>query len=257
MIDGKSSYRSVAPLILLKLSGLLLFSFRSKRHFARLLLTQLMAACGDIQPIELSELAALNDQTVESNLREGAVVALIAKALGAKQIFEFGTFRGRTSMLLAAISPDVQVVTIDLPPNCSLDFVQAQAGSSIEITCPNLFDGMRGSLIKGEYGSRIKQLRQSSADLDASRYRGQFELIYIDGSHSYSAVKSDTEKALVMLAPRGTIVWDDYPRPGVWRYLNELDRARPELGLRYLHKWDKVVTVRLDSVLLSACPEAS
>jgi hypothetical protein len=47
-------------------------------------------------------------------------------------------------------------------------------------------------------------------------------------------------------------VWDDYPRPGVWRYLNELDRARPELGLRYLHNWDKVVTVRLDSVLLSA-----
>src|ERR1700678_3658170 len=116
MIDGKSSYRSVAPMLLWKLASLLLLSSRPKRHFARRLLTELTAVCGDIPPIELSELAALNDQTVESNLREGAVVALIAKVMQARQIFEFGTFRGRTSMLLAAIAPDVQVGTIDLPP---------------------------------------------------------------------------------------------------------------------------------------------
>jgi predicted O-methyltransferase YrrM len=227
----------------------LLLSFRSKRQFARRLLTELMAVCGDIPTIELSELVGLNNQTVESNLREGAVVALIAKTLQARQVFEFGTFRGRTSMLLAATSPDVQVVTVDLPPECSSDFVRAQAASSTEITCPNLFDGVRGSLIKGEYASRIKQLQQNSADLDAGPYRGRFDLVYIDGSHSYSAVKSDTKKALAMLAPKGTVVWDDYPRPGVWRYPNELARARPELGLRYLHNWDKVVTVPSNSVL--------
>ena len=153
MIDGKSSYRSLAPMLLRKLGSSVLPSRRSKRNFARRLLTELMAVCGDIPPIELSELVALNDQTVESNLREGAVVALIAKALQARQIFKFGTFRGRTSMLLASIAPDVQVVTIDLPTECSFDFAQAEAGSSIEITCPNLFDGVRGSLIKGEYAS--------------------------------------------------------------------------------------------------------
>jgi hypothetical protein len=249
MIDGKSSYRSVAPMLLWKLSRSLLLSFRSKRHFARRLLTELMAMCGDIPPIELSELVGMNDQTVDSNLREGAVVALIAKALRARHMFEFGTFRGRTSMLLAAISPDVQVVTIDLPPKCSLDFVQAQIESPTEITCPNLFDGERGSLIKGECASRIKQLRQNSADLDAGPYRGRFDLVYIDGSHSYSAVKWVTEKALTMLAPGGTVLWDDYPCPGVWRCLNEFSRACPELGLRYLHNWDKVLTVRPDSIL--------
>ena len=59
-----------------------------------------------------------------------------------------------------------------------------------------------------------------------------------------------------MPAPSGTVVWYDYARPGVWRYLNELSRARPELGLRYLYNWDKVVTVRPGS-LLTMGPEAS
>jgi Methyltransferase domain len=39
------------------------------------------------------------------------------------------------------------------------------------------------------------------------------DLIYIGASHSYSAVKNDTEKALRMLAPSGVIVWDGYYTP--------------------------------------------
>jgi hypothetical protein len=58
--------------------------------------------------------------------------------------------------------------------------------------------------------------------------------VYIDASHSYSYVKSDTEAALRMLAPGGTIVWDDYTYyPGLYAYLNELgtDLDKPILHL--------------------------
>jgi hypothetical protein len=49
------------------------------------------------------------------------------------------------------------------------------------------------------------------------------EMVFIDGSHSYSYVKSDTEAAFHMLSASGTILWHDYPGyPGVYAYLNEL-----------------------------------
>jgi predicted O-methyltransferase YrrM len=246
--DGKSSYRSISPWLAFKLTKYLL-SARSKKHFIRRLLTELLAASGEITPIELSELAALNELTVESNLREGALAALVAKAVNAKSIFEFGTFRGKTSMLLAATCAEAEIVTLDLPDDRALDFNQTQVSSRIEITCANLFTEHRGSLIKGELAKRIAQIRQNSADFDPTPYLRRFDFIYIDGSHSYSAAASDTRKALAMLKAGGTIMWDDYPRPGVWRYLNELNRERPELGLCYLHNWDKVVTAPVDSPL--------
>ena len=61
-----------------------------------------------------------------------------------------------------------------------------------------------------------------SAAFDYSPYEASIDLVYIDGSHSYSYVKNDTEAALRMLGPRGVIVWDDYPGyRGVYAYLQE------------------------------------
>jgi hypothetical protein len=49
------------------------------------------------------------------------------------------------------------------------------------------------------------------------------DLVYIDASHSYSAVRSDTQAAFSMLSDLGMIVWDDYTYfPGVYAYLNEI-----------------------------------
>lgn len=38
---------------------------------------------------------------------------------------------------------------------------------------------------------------------------GKFSLIYVDGSHHYDTVKTDTESAFKCLAPGGTILFDD------------------------------------------------
>jgi len=48
-------------------------------------------------------------------------------------------------------------------------------------------------------------------------------LVYIDASHSYSYVRSDTEAALSMLSHCGTIICDDYTHyAGIYANLNEL-----------------------------------
>lgn len=74
--------------------------------------------------------------------------------------------------------------------------------------------------------SRIEPLTGDSATFDFGPYLGKMDAIFIDASHSYSYVKADTEAALKMLSPQGTILWHDYPAyPGIFAYLNELGAA--------------------------------
>ena len=57
------------------------------------------------------------------------------------------------------------------------------------------------------------------------------DLIFIDGGHTYSIVKNDTEKAFNMLNSKGIILWHDYV-PGknsskdVVRYINEISKVK-------------------------------
>jgi hypothetical protein len=70
---------------------------------------------------------------------------------------------------------------------------------------------------------RITTLQGDSATFDFSPYAGAMDLVFVDGAHSYAYVQNDTQRALELLSPQGTIAWDDYPSiPGVYRYLNEL-----------------------------------
>ena len=55
------------------------------------------------------------------------------------------------------------------------------------------------------------------------------DLIFIDGGHTYSVVKNDSEKSFDMLSSSGIILWHDYV-PGkrsardVVKYLNEISK---------------------------------
>ena len=57
----------------------------------------------------------------------------------------------------------------------------------------------------------------------------KMDLIFIDGGHTYSVVKNDTEKAFKMLNTEGIILWHDYV-PGkrsskdVVKYIDEISK---------------------------------
>jgi predicted O-methyltransferase YrrM len=82
---------------------------------------------------------------------------------------------------------------------------------------------------------------ESATFVPPASFLKNFDVIYIDASHSDSAVKSDSENAFRMLKDSGIIIWDDYCYPGIWKYLNELAARRPDLNLRYIYDWDKVM----------------
>ena len=138
-------------------------------------------------------------------------------------VFEIGTFTGSTSVTIAgALSSSSVVHTLDLPPgeNPHEPRIHEQVGSA--------FASYDGS------GAQIQQHWGDSTTFDFSPWQNKVDMVFIDGSHEYYAVMSDSINAMKMVRPGGMIVWDDYqPRlSGVVCALQELARSYEILHLR-------------------------
>ena len=66
---------------------------------------------------------------------------------------------------------------------------------------------------------------------DLEEYLNNFDLIFIDGGHTYSIIENDSIKAFKMIKPGGIILWHDYV-PGktsakdVVKYLNKISKDK-------------------------------
>jgi predicted O-methyltransferase YrrM len=169
---------------------------------------ELFENIGDITlPLSIS-----NETSHHANHMDMMFVVGIAKYRNAKNIFEFGTYLGRTTCGLASISDDATVHTLNLPPEADPRY-----GPYI------------GQLIKNSpHQHQIQQIFCDSRKFLTDSYTKRMDYIFIDADHSYDGVKNDTEKAFEMLAPGGMIIWHDYaPKsPGVYQYLYELSKQR-------------------------------
>jgi predicted O-methyltransferase YrrM len=147
-------------------------------------------------------------------------LACICRVIQPKNVFEIGTFRGRTALNFAINSPpDCRVHTLDLPQE---ERTRAQDEVSSEdarlIAINQVGADYRG---KSE-AKKIIQLWGDSSKFDFTPYRGRMDLVFIDGAHHYEAVVSDTENALRMLRPKGVIIWDNFSQYGDY---NDVTRA--------------------------------
>ena len=81
------------------------------------------------------------------------------------------------------------------------------------------------------YQKKIDVRFINSLEFDETEFTNKCDLIFIDGGHTYSIVKSDTEKAFKMISKNGYIFWHDYA-PGkksakdVFNYLNLISRNK-------------------------------
>jgi predicted O-methyltransferase YrrM len=172
----------------------------------------------DFERVEVP-FGAIDEETGKVNQAELLFVDAVAKFIKARNIFEFGTYMGRTTYHLVGASPEAQVTTLDLPP---------EGGSK---TWPFLGNVYKGS----DRESRITQLLCDCHKFDPAPYKQQFDFIYIDGDHSYNGVKNDTMKALEMLCPGGTMMWHDYGPSsdlGLTRFFVEFTKERPVFRLK-------------------------
>lgn len=161
---------------------------------------------------------------------EAWVLATVAKK--ARRIFEFGTCTGKTTYLVARNSPgDARITTLTLAPDGVLDYVK-ESGDSRRNTRAALRESrLTHFLYNGTaVEPKVEQLFGDSKAFDETPYLDACDLIFVDGSHAYSYVVSDSKKALRMVKPGGLILWHDYVGPeeeGVFRGMNELAASVP------------------------------
>ena len=162
-------------------------------------------------------------------LKDMIALCLICKAIKPTKIFEIGTSVGVTAQVFACNSePNCLVYTLDLP----LDYDTSTLSLDTTIVDENVMKHRRVSdyvweNLPKELVEKINPLHGDSATFDFSPYENQVDIFYIDGSHSYEYVKSDTSKAFECIKSEGVIVWHDYGRDGingVTRYLDELSK---------------------------------
>lgn len=174
-------------------------------------------------------IGAINEETGHVNHVDLLYVNAIARHLQCRNLFEFGTYMGRTTYHLAQATEGVIVTTLNLPP---------EADPRI---APYLGIYFRGT----DREPFIRQIFADSREFDTTPYRHEMDFIFVDGDHSYELVKNDTAKAFEMLAPKGVIIWHDYAAksPGVVKFFQEFTQDQPVFRIK-----NTCLLVHLDGV---------
>lgn len=179
--------------------------------------------------------------------REAWVLAALAKSR--RVFFEIGTATGKTTYLLARNSPaDAVVHTITLAPEQHDDYADSSGDDGRAARVAKRESAFTSFLYTGtDVEHKVTQLFGDSKALDTAPYRGRCDLIFVDGSHAYSYVMSDSRKALEMVAPGGIIIWHDY-RPHR-RQDRDVVRALAEIGREH-----RLVRLKRTSMVVYRAP---
>ena len=148
-------------------------------------------------------------------------------------IFEFGTCSGKTTYLMALNSNDNSKITsITLDPSEAISITKRDDDNKVSlrnIKNESIYNNFLFSNTEAE--KKINVIFQNSLELNEKKFEKKMDLIFIDGGHTYSIVKSDTEKAFKMLNSRGIILWHDYvpekkSSKDVVRYIDEISKVK-------------------------------
>ena len=169
--------------------------------------------------------------------QEAWIIASLSRI--SKNIFEFGTCSGKTTYIMALnSSSDTNITSLTLNPN-ELNEISKKNDDN-KVSYRNIINESiyQKFLFSGEdVEKKIKIIFQNSLDFNNDKYIGKMDLIFIDGGHTYSIVKSDSEKSFEMLSKNGIILWHDYV-PGkesardVVRYIHEISKSRELFNIK-------------------------
>ncbi len=165
-------------------------------------------------------LAQIDDPSspVEGWLSTDQATRLFAAAAATRpgdQVVEIGSFRGRSTVVLAGAVPDgVEVVAID--PHAGNDRgpqeirgYAEQAATDHEVFIANL--------AAAGVTDRVRHVRKFS-DAAHGDVTGTIAVLYIDGAHRYAPARSDIRQWGARVAPGGTLlIHDSFSSVGVTR----------------------------------------
>lgn len=123
-----------------------------------------------------------------------ALLKLLAK--GKSSYFEIGTWRGESVRNVAEVIEDCTTLNLSSEEMKKMGWNPKYAE-------------LHGIVSKNN--SRILHLEGNSLNFDFQKLNKKYDLIFIDGDHTYEFVKNDTEKVFQNLVHKDTVVvWHDY-----------------------------------------------
>lgn len=176
-----------------------------------------------IKDIDEISLTCIPEQPWNMHLIEVAALCMLVKRLKVKNVFEIGTFDGRTTINIARALPDGGTIT-----TLNLAAPVASGSASVET---------KGAGYR--FASRIEELKIEQVFGDSMEFRPavagkKYDLVILDGDHSERYVMHDTELALQLLSDqeRAMLAWHDIDYPSVHRALKHMETR---LHLKYWH----------------------
>jgi len=184
----------------------------------------------DVNPPASVELPGPDTTLGDLGSRAGYyVLGSLVKALQPDAILEFGTYLGVSahSMALNA-AKSCRIYTVDLPDQTSAEMVSGLNALDQQHVRKSRFR-VGEAFLGGPTDKQIEQIRANSLTFQAETQVKNVDFAYVDGGHTLPIITKDTENALRVLSPRGTIVWDDYFHmyPEVVAFLDDLADRYP------------------------------
>ena len=136
-------------------------------------------------------------------------LALLVTLAKDNDVFEIGTYRGRTTDQLAKVANRVVTLDWDTTPT---ENVPDNGYSDYTV----------GEIYKKNNRSNVTQLIGDSRTINLSKYYNQFNVVYLDGGHTKEIAYNDFYLALNLLKKDGIIIIDDSQWDGVYQAMHQL-----------------------------------
>jgi hypothetical protein len=208
-----------------------LFLFKSitnRRKLPQKNVFEVLPGSDNVQSIRLGNLRSSTWFSASSSpASDIASLCLICQIVKPASVFEIGTLDGYAALHFALNTREhARIHTLDLPKSNRI--APALETTVIDDNFIGISRSMGRLCFEGEETSpKVSCLFGDSATFDFSPFHGKIDFFFIDGSHSYEYVRSDTLNALKCCHPGSVIAWHDYGQmgmSGVDKYLHELVR---------------------------------
>jgi predicted O-methyltransferase YrrM len=129
------------------------------------------------------------------------------------RIVEIGSFRGRSTIVLAKAAPGgVEVIAVD--PHAGTDRGPEEFVTSVA-TGENDHERFFANLDRAGVRERVRHVREFASDAYAA-VEGEIDLLYVDGAHRYGPAHHDIARWGARVSPNGTmLIHDSFASIGV------------------------------------------